>query len=141
VFALDGPDPAGLFKKSAGEVAAPKDTGLEKRLGLALSNPTAPKAAKSSGKSYAQREAEQLKAAYDSLIESQQEQIALFGKTGEAAKVRYDVEVGSLKGLTDAQKADAIAGAERLDQMKLSAELSEAADEEVKRSTEVYKDH
>jgi hypothetical protein len=126
---------------------APKDAGLEKRLAVALSDPPDPKKPKS-GKSDAVREAEQLKAAYDSMSASLAEQIDLFGKTGEAVKVRYDLEHGELSKLTDAQakklgidKEALIAQAEQLDQMKLSAELSDAADDAVNKSTEAYQEH
>lgn len=95
---------------------------------------------KSGGKSKEQQEAEQLKRAYDSLIESMDERIALFGKEGEAAKVRYETENGSLKALSDELKATAIARAEQYDQMVLMKELQDAADDAVNKETEAYRD-
>lgn len=92
------------------------------------------------GKSKEQQEAEQLKRAYDSLIESMDERIALFGKEGEAAKVRYETENGSLKALSDELKATAIARAEQYDQMVLMKELQDAADDAVNKETEAYRD-
>lgn len=94
----------------------------------------------SAGKSKEQQEADQLKRAYDSLIESMDERIALFGKEGEAAKVRYETENGSLKALSDELKATAIARAEQYDQMVLMKELQDAADDAVNKETEAYRD-
>lgn len=82
---------------------------------------------KKAGKSDAEKEAEALQKAYESLMASMQERIALFGKEGEAAKVRYDIEHGSLMGISDALAQQAIARAEEYDQMVLMAELHEAA--------------
>src|SRR5690606_41894354 len=56
------------------------------------------------GKSDAEREAEQLQRAYESMMESMRKRIALFGQEGEAARVRYEIEHGSLKALDDAKK-------------------------------------
>jgi hypothetical protein len=78
---------------------------------------------KKSGKSDAEREAEQLKAAYDRMNESLAEQVALFGKDGEAARIRYEIEHGSLQKLTEAQKDGLLAQADKLDMMRAEAEL------------------
>jgi hypothetical protein len=56
------------------------------------------------GKTEEQRELEQLQASYDSLNGRMREQIALFGMTGESAKVRYDIEHGELQKLSETQK-------------------------------------
>jgi hypothetical protein len=95
------------------------------------------KSKKKSGKSDAEREAEQLKAAYDRMNESLAQQIALFGQDGEAARIRYEIEHGSLQKLTEAQKDGLLAQADKLDMMRAEAELMKEAtrrdDEETKR--------
>lgn len=122
-FAGEGAEPAGLFQRPASQAA---DSDLERRLGRALSNPAAAKAkGGKSGLSDAERDAQRLKAAYDSLVASQREQIALFGKTDEAAKVRYATEYGELSKLAPELKAVAIANAERLDQLQAEADFEE----------------
>ena len=70
------------------------------------------------GKSDDEREAEQLKAAYDRMNDSLAEQIALFGQDGNAAKLRYDIENGELSKLTQTQKDYLIGQAEKLDEME-----------------------
>lgn len=98
---------------------------------------------KSGGKSDAEKEADKLKAAYDRMNESLTEQIGLFGVTGEAAKLRYDLEYGELSKLTNAEKESLIVKAEKLDQMNLEKELQDAAakasEEEYKRITDGIK--
>jgi len=83
-------------------------------------------------KSDAEREAEQLEKAYQRLMETQQQEIALFGKTGEAAKLRYEIEHGELVSLTEAKKQELLANAERIDQMNEEADLAKklAAEDE-----------
>lgn len=80
-----------------------------------------------SGKSDEVREAEQLEEAYKRLSASMQEQIDLFGKEGEAIKIRYDLENGELAKLDPAKKQLLITQAEQIDQMRLMADLEEAA--------------
>jgi hypothetical protein len=87
-------------------------------------------------KSDAEREAEQLQRSYESMMESMRERIALFGKEGEAAKVRYEIEHGSLKALDDAKKQALLTEAERLDTMRRLAEQQEAADKAVREDYE-----
>lgn len=107
----------------ASTVAVGGKSGVDSTaIARALSNPTAAKA-KRSGKSDAEKEAERLQAAYDRLNSSLAEQIALFGKDGEAAKVRYDIEHGELQKLTQAQKDQLIAQAEILDHRREEADL------------------
>ena len=91
-------------------------------------------------KSEADKEAERLAAAYDSLIARQNESIALFGKEGEAAQVRYDIEFGALKGLEEAKASALIANAEKLDQMEAEAELQKVLDEKAKEQVERFDD-
>ena len=84
------------------------------------------KGSNKSGKSDAEREAEQLQRAYDSLMESMRERIALFNTEGEAAKVRYDLEHGALKSLDDAKKQALITEAEAYDLLVKRREEDEA---------------
>jgi len=104
----------------------------------------------SGGKSDAEKEADKLKAAYDRMNESLTEQIGTFGLVGEAAKVRYQIENEDLskldaatRKLVEAKQAEALANAEKLDQMNLMKELESAAaktaDEEYKRITDGIK--
>lgn len=111
------------------------DSGLEGRLGRALANPTAPRASKG-GKSDAEREAESLQKAYDSLMESMQERIALFNTEGEAAKVAYDLEFGSLSALSAAQKESVLTLAQQYDQMVKVREEGEARAEMAREETD-----
>lgn len=70
-----------------------------------------PKAAKSGGKSDAQRAAEELENAYQRMNAQMREQIALFGQTSQEAKVRYDLENGELAKLSEAKKAELLTSA------------------------------
>lgn len=99
---------------------------------------------KKSGKSDAEKEAEQLKAAIDRLNDSYREQADLFGVTSEAEKLRYQFEQESLSKLDpatrsyiEAKRQEALVAAERLDMMREEAELMrkslENADKETKR--------
>ena len=78
------------------------------------------------GKSDAEKEADKLKAAYDRMNESLTEQIGLFGVTGEAAKLRYELEHGELSKLTEAQKQELLNKAERIDLLNKEADAEEA---------------
>jgi len=130
-FAGIDPDPEGLFKnppKPPPPPPAPDEPKTGGRKGAA-------------GLSEEQRAAQRLQDAYDSLIASQKEQIALFGQTTEAAKARYDTEFGDLKNLSQAQKDAVIQNAEHLDQLKLEDELSKAAADAIKEQTEAEKRH
>jgi len=91
-------------------------------------------------KSEADKAAERLLNAYESLIARQQESIALFGKEGEAAQVRYDIEFGALKGLEDAKASALIANAEKLDQLEAEAELQKVLDDKAKEQIERFDD-
>lgn len=83
---------------------------------------------KSSGKSDAQREAEQLQAAYDRMNDSLSEQIALFGQDGEAAKLRYELENGELAKLSPLQKDALMQQAQKLDLMRAEKAEQETLD-------------
>lgn len=143
VFAGEGEDPSGLFKKSAGELALEsQNSELEKRLAKFFSNPSGKttKAGRAE-KSEEEKQAEQLQKAYESLAESQRERIALFGLEGEAVKVLYDIENGALKGLSAELSAQAIQRAEEIDNLVLMEDLHSAAADAVKKETEAYEDH
>jgi hypothetical protein len=70
---------------------------------------------KSSGLSEAEKDAKRLDEAYHSLNDRMAETIALFGKTSEEAKVRYDLEHGELAKLSEAKKGELIDQAKTLD--------------------------
>src|SRR5690606_31338263 len=82
-----------------------------------------------------ERAAKRLQSAYESLMGSMHQRIELFGKEGEAARVRYEIEHGSLKGVSEALAQQAIQRAEQLDYMekmeKLHKAAADAADKEV----------
>ena len=113
----------------AQEVAAEKARREHaKRLREALGD--IPKDPKTPKLSDAEKEAKKLQDAYGDLVASQLEQIALFGDTTEAAKVRYEFEYGALSKLTEAErqklginKEQAIANAEYMDQLADTAAL------------------
>lgn len=127
-----------LAPSKAGATAARKALPAvnEAAIAKALSNPTSSK----TGKSEAQKEAERLQQVYERLRDTQLEQIALFGKTGDAAKVRYDIEHGELAQLSKEKQDELLQGAQKLDQMKLQKELQDAADEAVQRETDAFND-
>lgn len=79
------------------------------------------------GKSDAEREAEALERAYQSLNDQLAESIALHGQTGEAARVRYEIEHGALSALDEAKAAQLIKEAEHLDLLDEIAEHEEIA--------------
>lgn len=129
-------DPAALAKAEAER--RKQAQAFEQQVNAFLGNPTG-KTAKSKGeKSEAEKEAERLQQAYESLAERQREQIALFGETGEAARVRYETEFGELAKLDPALKAVVISQAEQLDNMRLMEDLHEAAAKAVEKETEAY---
>src|SRR5690606_26203582 len=67
------------------------------------------------GKSEAEREAERVQKAYESLMATTRERIDLFDAEGEAAKVAYALEHGALKALDDAKKQELLTEAQRYD--------------------------
>lgn len=142
VFAGQDADPTGLFKQSPQEAALRKENAdLEARIAEALSNPTIPTGGGSKGKpkvSEAEKEAARLLSTYESLRESQLEQIALFGDTSEAAKARYATEHGELAALDPALKAVIVTNAERLDQMREETDLQRTLDEAENRRIESF---
>ena len=102
----------------------------------AVASGGAPKSARA-GKSEAERELEQTQRAYESLMATMDQRIALFNTEGEAARVRYEIEHGALAALDPLLKAQAVMRAEELDQMERlreeGAARAEAAAEETDR--------
>src|SRR5690606_23693675 len=78
-------------------------------------------------KSEAEREAERVQRAYESLMATMRERIALFDAEGEAAKVAYELEHGALKSLDDAKKQELLTEAQRYDALVKRREADEAA--------------
>lgn len=115
-------------------------SGLQNSVNAFLSNADAQKASRSrkAGLSEEQREAERLKQSYDSLVASMTEQVALFGQTTEAAKIRYDLENGELAKLNPLQKENLLNLAEQIDTQKRLKELQDAADDRLEKETEAY---
>jgi hypothetical protein len=124
--------------------ATKKREALQAAVNGYLGNPTGktPKAAgaKKTGKSDAEQEAERLQKAYESMNESLQEQVALFGQDGEAARVRYDIEHGALLNLTQAKKEELLGRAESLDMMRDEAKVAEELANVDKRRQEAVAD-
>ena len=119
----------------------PNTNALQDRVNKFLQNPTGRTgSSKKAGKSDAEKEAESLQRAYESMNERLKEQVALFGETTEAAKLRYELENGELSKLTQLQKDELLARAENLDAMKLQAELQDAADKRVLDEVKAFED-
>ena len=102
--------------------------GLQARLNGFFAGAGKSNASRSGGKSDAEREADRLLASYKQLKASLTEQADLYGVTGEAARLRYEIEHGELSKLTQAQKDDLIARAERLDMLNREKDLQETLD-------------
>ena len=77
------------------------------------------------GKSQQQKDADQLTASFQRMNDSLNEQIALFGKTSETAKERYELEFGELAKLDPARKAELTAQLDKIDQMHAEKDLQE----------------
>ena len=77
---------------------------------------------KKTGKTEAEKDAERLESAYESLNGRLHEQMTLYGLTGEAVRVRYEIEHGALQGLEAAKAAQLIQDAEHLDLLDEIAE-------------------
>lgn len=80
------------------------------------------------------REVDQLTAAYESLMKSARERLALLGTEGELAKIIYQTQQGDLKGLSDERKNEIIAIHEQIDAKQML--LDEIAKEEEARDRE-----
>ncbi|ENK9719364.1 phage tail tape measure protein [Salmonella enterica] len=68
-------------------------------------------------------EAEKTADTYDKLIKQQKEQIALAGQNTELAKLKYQVSLGELTSLTEAQKQTLLQNAALIDQQKIREQL------------------
>lgn len=77
---------------------------------------------KKKGLSDEEKAANRLQSAYESLMGSMHQRIALFGKESEEARVRYEIEHGSLKGVADALAEQAIQRAKQIDHMRQAHE-------------------
>lgn len=108
--------------------AADAAANAQGRLQALLSDPT--------GGAKAKQAAEDLTKQYQSLVDSMEEQIALFGETTKEAKIRYDLENTELAKLTQAQKDNLITLAQQADAQELLNDLQKAADAEVKKQGE-----
>jgi Prophage tail length tape measure protein. len=73
-----------------------------------------------------EKQAQQLQRTYDGLLASYEREIALFGQTGRAAQVNYEIQQGGLKGVGQAQ-ADYLTNlAQTLDAMSDYAAIYES---------------
>lgn len=135
-----GATAADIEETKASTNAAKERLAIEQRLAAVMGGSGAKAKKKSGGKSDAEKEAEQLKAAYDRLNASMAEQIALFGKTSEVAKVRYDLENTELAKLSSAQKESLIAQAEKIDAMRLEKELQDAANKASEEKSKIIRE-
>ncbi|KRG38820.1 hypothetical protein ARC78_15185 [Stenotrophomonas pictorum JCM 9942] len=129
IMAGEEEEPIGFFKKSAGEIAAEKHAAelqarLQKALAVGGSGGKGREAGKA-GKTDEQREAEALAKSYQSLIDQQNERIALFGKEGEEARMVYQTTLGSMANLTAAQKELLVTNAQRLDMMSAEKQVAD----------------
>lgn len=77
---------------------------------------------KKRGLSDEEKAAKRLQSAYESLMGSMHQRIALFGNEREEARVRYEIEHGSLKGVADALAEQAIQRAKQIDHMRQAHE-------------------
>src|SRR5690606_21066358 len=85
----------------------------------------APKRSGTARKSDEERAAERLKSAYDALMQSMHQRIELFGKGSEVARVTYEIEHGSLKGVSAALAEQALLRARQIDQMEEAHEAAQ----------------
>lgn len=84
----------------------------------------------------AKRRAEELQRTYESTAASLQRQAALLGETGEAARVRYEIERGALKSLEPALQQKLLADAEALDKARDALDLKKRQDDAAKQEAE-----
>ena len=105
-FAGEGAEPVGMFKMSASEAAARRDsTAMEKRLAAALGGSgTAKPKGGGGGKSEAAKEADQLTQSYERMVAQLTEQAAMVGVVSEVEKLRYELNNGEMAKLSEGQK-------------------------------------
>ncbi|MDC8803951.1 phage tail length tape measure family protein [Halomonas pacifica] len=89
----------------------------------------------------AERQAERLIESYNREAQSLDRQIALYGQTGEAAKVRYEIEHGALQGVSELRKQQLIQRAEELDRIEDEAKAQEEYREQVESLLDTYGGH
>lgn len=100
------------------------DKGVDDRVARALSGGGgSAKKDRKTGLTEEQKQAEETKRAYESLNESLLRRVELFGKEGEAAEVAYELRNGALARLTQTEKDQLLALAERLDVKREELEL------------------
>lgn len=120
--------PKGIVHTSFGDASLAsldrmgRTSGLEGRLQALLGDSGGGGKPKKAGKSEAEKEAEQLEEAFQRMHAQMAETIALYGQESEAAQVRYDLEHGDLKELSEAKKEQLLQQAQVIDQLKLEAE-------------------
>ncbi|MGQ7286001.1 phage tail length tape measure family protein [Vreelandella venusta] len=86
----------------------------------------------------AERRANSLENSYLQQADSLERQIALYGDTSNAARARYDVELGALKDVSDEQKARLILQAEEVDRLEAQAKAQKEYEERTKSLTSTY---
>lgn len=85
-------------------------------------------------------EVDELARAYQRMNERMTEQVALHGDNSAAAKLEYDMTLGAMKGLSEAQKQELRDKQAKLDLMDLQAEADRAALDLVQKQQEAEKD-
>lgn len=88
--------------------------------------------------SEAEKAAKRLQDQFDQMLASLSEQQYMLGKTGEEARLRYEIEFGSLKDLDQAKKDQLITEAAYLDAMTKAREEVEKLADETKRADEAF---
>lgn len=135
---------AGYKSERDGRLAAARAARLrdaeERLLSGFFAGPPKKKPDSKPEKSEEAKRAEELIKAYESLNSSQLETIALFGKEGEAAKVTYEIQSGSLKGLDKAKAAQLVSNAESIDQLKIELELKTKLDDLAESQAKKFED-
>lgn len=89
--------------------------------------------------SEAEKAAKRLQEQFDQTLASLEEQQYMLGKTGEEARLRYEIEFGALKDLDQAKKDQLITEAAYLDAMTKAREEIEKQADEAKRADEAFK--
>lgn len=89
--------------------------------------------------SEAEKAAKRLQEQFDQTLASLTEQQYMLGKTGEEARLRYEIEFGALKDLDQAKKEQLITEAAYLDAMTKAREEIEKQADEAKRADEAFK--
>jgi hypothetical protein len=114
--------------------------GAEKALMNFLGNPTGRAGAGGGGGgiSEAEKEAQSLQRAYDSLTTSLDRQQYMLGAVGEEAQVRYEIELGSLRELDPLLKDQLLTKAALLDAEIEARKEAERLEELDRRATEAF---